>query len=231
MSEKLKILLIGPSKSGKSTLANFLAGTRETPTSVYYETTPLRILEFESSLEASNLTERKVLFFSGGGGEEKTKRIVVQLWDVGGAAKHQQCWPAIKENADGIIFVFNPEVKGAEKELGLWFKNFAVNQDELDAKGNFVRRVPDKQCLIFAHHSTDPDDREDSPSVKSLTMPKGMEGIEVLESSLDYRSDNFKEKFDKLVERVLLKRVDTEEEEMLQQQREAEGAKPQLKEK
>lgn len=45
MDDKLKILFVGPASSGKSTLVNFLSGFRETPTSRYYATNPLRIIE------------------------------------------------------------------------------------------------------------------------------------------------------------------------------------------
>lgn len=210
--EKVKILVVGPSKSGKTTVTNFLCGTRETPTSKYYETNPLRIVETEIELDTTSLSDRRVVF---SGGDAKTRRAVVQIWDLGGSSKHQAGWPAVADKADGIIFVFNPEVKNSEKELSLWHKTFAVNQSELDAAGNFAVRVPDKQCLVFAHHSTPP---ANAAGTGLPTMPKGLEKIKVLETSLDYHSDNFKAAFDKLVETIMVARMDAEEDEVLQRE-------------
>lgn len=211
-SEKVKILLLGPSKSGKTTIANFLSSNRDTPTNRYYETNPLRIVEVDQELEAAKISERRVVF---SGGDSRKKVVTVQLWDVGGSSKHQAGWPAIAREADAIIFVFNPAVKNSEKELALWHKKFAVSQDELDEKGNYALRVQDAQCLIFAHYSEEP--QRVGPS-NLPPMPKGMEKIRVLETSVDYHSDNYKEAFDKLVESVIVCRMNAEEEEVLRNQ-------------
>ncbi|KAG5470320.1 hypothetical protein LSCM4_03015 [Leishmania orientalis] len=210
--EKIKILVVGPLKSGKTTITNFLSGTRETPTSKYYETNPLRIVETEVELDSLRLSDRRVVF---SGGDAKTKRAVVQIWDLSGSSKHQAGWPAVANKADGIIFVFNPAVKNGEKELSLWHKTFAVNQSELDAHGNVAIRVQDKHCLVFAHHSTHPSNvaGEGLPP-----MPKGLEKIKVLETSLDYHSENFKAAFDKLVESIVVARMEAEEDEVLQRE-------------
>ncbi|CAJ1011461.1 putative Ras of Complex, Roc, domain of DAPkinase [Leishmania naiffi] len=210
--EKIKIIVVGPVKSGKTTITNFLSGTRETPMSKYYETNPLRIVETEIELDSMSLTDRRVVF---SGGDAKTKRVVVQIWDLSGNSKHQAGWPAVANKADGIIFVFNPAVKNGERELSLWHKTFAVNQSELDALGNFAIRVPDKHCLVFAHHSTFPSNvaGDGVPS-----MPKGLEKIKVLETSLDYHSDNFKAAFDKLIESIVVSRMEAEEDEILQRE-------------
>ncbi|KAK7195792.1 ADP-ribosylation factor family/Miro-like protein/50S ribosome-binding GTPase [Novymonas esmeraldas] len=207
--EKIKILVVGPTKSGKTTIANFLCGTRETPTSKYFETTPLRIGEMELELDSTNLSDRRVVF---SGGDAKTKRVVVQIWDLGGSSKHQAGWPAVAHKADGIIFVFNPAIKNGEKELSLWHKTFAVNQSELDAAGNFAVRVADGHCLVFAHHSTLP---TTAAGDGIPAMPKGLEKIRVLETSLDYHSDNFKAAFDKLIESIAVARMEAEENEVL----------------
>ncbi|KAG5496389.1 hypothetical protein JKF63_02691 [Porcisia hertigi] len=213
MAEAVKIIVVGPVKSGKTTITNFLSGTRETPTSKYYETNPLRIVETEIELDSMSLTDRRVVF---SGGDAKTKRIVVQIWDLSGNSKHQAGWPAVANKADGIIFVFNPGLKNGEKELSLWHKTFAVNQSELDSQGNFAIRVPDKHCLVFAHHSTLP---AHSPGEGMPPMPKGLEKIKVLETSLDYHSDNFKAAFDKLVESIVVTRMEAEEDEVLQREK------------
>lgn len=210
--EKVKIVLLGPSKCGKSTLANFLCGTRDVAASRYYETNPLRILETELELEAAKIGDKRVVF---SGGDSRKKTVTVQVWDLSGSSKHQAGWPAVARNADGIIFAFNPAVKNSEKELGLWYKKFAVMQDELDENGNYAMRVPESQCLVFAHYSEQPA-RVGPANLPPL--PKGMEKIRMLETSLDYHSDNFKEAFDKLIEQIIVARMEAEENAVLQSQ-------------
>ncbi|ORC87416.1 uncharacterized protein TM35_000222150 [Trypanosoma theileri] len=209
--EKVKILLLGPSRSGKSTLADFLAGMRDAPTKTYRETRPLRILELELGLDHLRPT---------GHHPPAARKAVVQLWDLSGSSKHQAGWPAVAANADGIIYVFNPEIRGAEKELVLWYKNFALDQDQLDEANNFVVRVPDKHSLIFSHHSSMPEVAVGDNAIPP--MPKQLRGIRAVETSLDYQSDNFKSAFDALVEQIVVSRVMAEEDELLQKEREAE---------
>ncbi|CCW60323.1 unnamed protein product [Phytomonas sp. EM1] len=214
--EVVKILLLGPPKSGKSTIANFLGMERDNPSNRYYETKPLRIIETYLDVESIKLDNRRVVF---AGSDSKTKRVRVQLWDLGGSPKNQPCWPAVADKADGIIFVFNPEIKNSSKELSLWYKNFALNLNEIDELGKSVHRVRDEHCLIFAHHSTNPQ-RDVGESVIPH-MPQGMEGIKTLETSLDYHSENFKYAFDKLLESIVVARMGAEEDELLRQERES----------
>lgn len=191
MSEdRVKILVVGPARSGKTCVANYLTGTRDTPTVDYKETSPLRILE--TVIEGINV---------GGGGRRQMGRgrnVAVEVWDVGGSPKFQNCWPAIRERADGIIFVINPEIRNQEKELELWHKSFAA-----------PRELPDKHCLIFCHHSTSPEIAVGANAIPQ--MPQSLAGIRPMETSLDFQSDNFKEAFEKLVETVLLSRREAEE--------------------
>lgn len=207
--EIVKILFVGPSKSGKSTLANFLCGLRDSPQSRYYETNPLRILETDLELQASKIGDRRVVF---AGGDARRKNIRIQVWDLSGSSKHQGGWPAVAREADGIVFVFNPAVRNSEKELSLWYKKFALKQDEVDEKGNYAVRVKDSHCVVFAHYSEPPL----RVGVSNLApLPKDLEKIPILETSLTYHSDNFTEAFGKLVEGIVVDRMNAEEEEVL----------------
>jgi hypothetical protein len=184
--ERLKILVLGPSKVGKSCVADFLSGTRDTPTMEYKETCPLRILE---------------CFFDGinlGGGRRvgRGTRAAVELWDCSGNTKFQGCWPAMKNKIDGIIFVFNPEVQGQERELEFWHKSFAGE-------------LSDDRFVVFAHHSTAPDRAIGASATPPLTGSLGR--LKAIETSLDFQSDDFKSAFEKLVERVLMARREVEE--------------------
>lgn len=198
--DKVKILIIGPSKSGKTCVANFVSGTRDTATVDYKETSPLRILE--TQVEGVR---------QGGGNKRQVgrgARVTVEVWDVGGSPKFQSCWPACYKNVDGIVFVMNPEVRNQEKELEMWHKAFAA-----------PAAVPDKHCLVFCHHSSPPEFAVGSNAVPP--MPKTLQNIRALETSLDFQSDNFKEAFDKLVEQIVQSRREAEEEAALRLQNDA----------
>lgn len=227
--QPVKVLLLGPSRSGKSTLADFLSNQRETPTSKYYETNPLRILETEVDLETLKIKKNTNVFASD---NTRVKRVRVQLWDLSGNAKYQPCWAASANKCEGIIFVFNPEIEKSERELLLWHKQFYFNQQETDEEGNIVRRVKDDCCLVFGHHSSVPRtiDATDTATVirTRVAALKGFERIKALETSLDYSSENFKDAFDKLVEAAMTHRAEKEEEEVLQRQREEED-RPQMR--
>ncbi|CAO4372142.1 unnamed protein product [Caenorhabditis nigoni] len=135
--QKGKILILGPQKAGKTTLSRFLAdyadehesakrGTKpkvdkekkmefefNTP---YMPTKGARIQEFESH-ELLDSDRGKII-----------KNIEIQLWDVSGDRKYEDCWPAIKEDADGVILVANPEEHNG-KDLQIWFTEFVEKEN------------------------------------------------------------------------------------------------------
>lgn len=101
MSAALKILIIGPSKSRKSQLANYLANVVD---SVSHPspgpTVSCRILE----------TERN--------------GVALELWDVSGDQSTEAGWPAIQKSADAVLMVYDPTIPGASKEVELWAQWF-----------------------------------------------------------------------------------------------------------
>eukprot|EP00040_Diaphanoeca_grandis_P026918 m.151830 g.151830 ORF g.151830 m.151830 type:complete len:184 (-) comp30783_c1_seq2:164-715(-) len=103
----LKIVMIGPSKVGKSVLANFFCDPVSEPVrGAYRPTKGCRILEFTQS--------------SG------KKSIPIELWDVSGSKEYEDCWPGVIRQASGLILVFNPDVEDQEKELIAWYKAFTA---------------------------------------------------------------------------------------------------------
>eukprot|EP00938_MAST-03A_sp_MAST-3A-sp1_P004390 g4390.t1 len=126
----MKILLVGPAHSGKSTIANFLAAdgkssTIGSPDTKYEPTVGVRILEFDQ----------------GGSSESKTSRTIsIELWDCSGRQEFEKCWPAIQDKADGVILVYNPDNRAHGAQLELWYEYF-VKKAGLKAS----------QVLVFAH--------------------------------------------------------------------------------
>lgn len=86
----MKLLLIGPSKAGKSVLASFLAGMLDstTPAAEPPPTVGVRILELTCVGQA------------------------IELWDVSGDQSYENTWPAVQQGADGVIMCYSPETPG-----------------------------------------------------------------------------------------------------------------------
>uniref|UniRef100_A0A1I7T0B7 GTP-binding protein n=1 Tax=Caenorhabditis tropicalis TaxID=1561998 RepID=A0A1I7T0B7_9PELO len=131
-----KILVLGPPKAGKTTFCRFLADFMEESLGLKRnEEERERKFEFEFSTtyiptKAARIQEFETLeFFSGA--EHAARRLQdseVHLWDVSGDRKYEDCWPAIKENAEGVILVANPEEhKG--KDLKLWYTEFVEKEN------------------------------------------------------------------------------------------------------
>ena len=77
---KVKILVLGPSKAGKTTIANILGDLQDGISSIYRPTSGCRIVDFERDPppSVSNLG-----------------KINVELWDVSGDFKYEKCWAPI----------------------------------------------------------------------------------------------------------------------------------------
>ncbi|CEG49728.1 rab-like protein 5-like [Plasmopara halstedii] len=101
----LKILIVGPTKAGKSTIANFLAeqSDRLGGQERYRPTIGVRILELEKG------------------------RANVELWDVSGDQSYEAGWPAVIKETDGVILVYDPESHVHESEAMLWYEWFMQN--------------------------------------------------------------------------------------------------------
>ena len=93
----LKILIIGPSKGGKSSVASFLSGSKDTLMSTSPgPTIGVRIFSFERN------------------------NTNIELWDVSGDQSYETSWPAVTKDADGALLIFNADVGGQAKEAELW---------------------------------------------------------------------------------------------------------------
>ncbi|XP_064620707.1 intraflagellar transport protein 22 homolog [Lineus longissimus] len=131
---KTKILMLGPCESGKTAISNFLSEASEQQGGLYHATCGVRIVEFES--QGLNVNGR-------------TMNGEVELWDVSGDRKFENCWPAIARDASGIIFVYNPDAPNHDKELDSWYTHFVKQQG-----------LRDSQCIVFKHQRPSAHDRE-----------------------------------------------------------------------
>lgn len=139
-AERVKIILVGPKDSGKTCMANFLSSLTAELTANSSPTIGVRIVEFERKLSKQKAIQRE-------------QKVLVELWDVSGDKNFQACWPAILKEAQGILFMFNPEARNSEKDIEFWYKSF-------------VTKIKDSCCLVFAHH------RDEESATKSTKLRK-----------------------------------------------------------
>ncbi|KAI3374847.1 hypothetical protein L3Q82_021378, partial [Scortum barcoo] len=111
--------------SGKTVLANFLSDTTENVGGEYTPTQGVRILESESQPE----------------GSDDHMACEIELWDCSGDFKFESCWPAIMEDSNGVVIIFNPDVPSQLKEIETWHSMFISSQG-----------LQENQCLLIAHH-------------------------------------------------------------------------------
>ena len=121
----LKIVVVGPSKCGKSSLVDLISlrdnlslpipsptQSQLTSKSKYVETKGCRIVEVENFETHSPLQHNNIKIFSS-----------IQFWDVGGTSIHHpdKHLPAIVQDADGIVFMYNPNSPAQCSEIQQWF--------------------------------------------------------------------------------------------------------------
>jgi Rab-like protein 5 len=108
MQGDLKVIVVGPSTSGKTEIADILSAASKGFQGNCKPTVALSVLEFTTMIAV--------------GGLQTT--ISVQLWDSSGDAKYQMGWPAIAKNADGVILVYNAHDKASSRALETYAKTF-----------------------------------------------------------------------------------------------------------
>ncbi|CAF4903732.1 unnamed protein product [Pieris macdunnoughi] len=123
--QKLKILMIGPSESGKSLLANFISEAVNFEDSEPRPTQGVRIVEFELPNLSIN---------------DKQCKVDIELWDCSGDHKFESCWPALRVGVNGVIFVCSSNSTNGPRELELLY-NYFVSQPKLSTK----------QCVVFCN--------------------------------------------------------------------------------
>eukprot|EP00670_Eutreptiella_braarudii_P001903 CAMPEP_0174301662 /NCGR_PEP_ID=MMETSP0809-20121228/59177_1 /TAXON_ID=73025 ORGANISM="Eutreptiella gymnastica-like, Strain CCMP1594" /NCGR_SAMPLE_ID=MMETSP0809 /ASSEMBLY_ACC=CAM_ASM_000658 /LENGTH=115 /DNA_ID=CAMNT_0015407445 /DNA_START=330 /DNA_END=677 /DNA_ORIENTATION=- len=106
------------------------------------------------------------------------------------------------KDANGVLFVFNPEVKNQDKELDNWHKSFAL-----------PTKVRDSCMIVFAHRQGS--QNKSTMPLQKPKMPKSFAKVKLCETSLEYGSDDFKVELDRLVENIVITRREAEENQIL----------------
>ncbi|TRY99316.1 hypothetical protein DNTS_004004, partial [Danionella cerebrum] len=180
---RVKIVLIGPSECGKTTLANFLSDTTESIGGDYNPTQGVRILEFDSQNVPSG---------------NKSSVCEVELWDCAGDFKMESCWPALMKDSNGVVIVFNPDVPNHVKEIETWHSAFISSQMLLES-----------QCLLIAHHK--PGRTDDNAHISLgmysstyiITMSQQLNKIPLIHSNLEEDPEDLRQGFNKYLATVV----------------------------
>lgn len=168
---KVKILFVGPNESGKTVLANFLSDTTDYVGQEYNPTVGVRILEFESQAE----------------GHGDTKTCEVELWDCSGDFKFESCWPALTNDTNGVVIIFNPDLPSHLKEIETWHSMFISSQGLLDS-----------QCLLMAHHKPGSGD-----DVGQLPLATHLNRLPLIQSNLEEEPEDVRVAFCRYLGNVL----------------------------
>ncbi|XP_076344376.1 intraflagellar transport protein 22 homolog [Tachypleus tridentatus] len=168
---KVKILAIGPCEGGKSLLCNFLAEATESSSGDYRPTQGVRILEFES--DPINI---------GG----KNVKAEVELWDCSGDQKYEVCWPALLKDANGIIFVYNPDMRNIQNEMDMWYSHFVQGQG-----------LKDSHCVVFCRQ------QPGRPRGHSSQLSSLFTRVSWVQSNIEDNAEFVRQEFTTFLQRLL----------------------------
>ena len=119
----MKLILCGPSKVGKTTIANSLSEFSHVVSPDYHPTRGVRILELEKTLTGESAKKLQAIKKSS------TPNLNLEIWDISGDKKFQNCWPAIKYGAHAIIIVVDAVSVRYESSLDEWLNTFCTDFD------------------------------------------------------------------------------------------------------
>eukprot|EP00744_Colponema_vietnamica_P010565 GILI01014920.1.p2 GENE.GILI01014920.1~~GILI01014920.1.p2 ORF type:complete len:203 (-),score=50.03 GILI01014920.1:1161-1727(-) len=182
---KLKLLVIGPCRSGKTTLSNLLAEFSETPSAEYQPTAGCRILEFDR--EVSRNSSRPL-----------EGKIGVELWDVSGDQKYEKCWPAIMKSAQAVVLVYNPGNPQQEAEIEQWYQMFPRSLN-----------IPNGNVIVFAHYPN-----PGSTRLGKARAPRVLQTLNYVETSME-NPDAIRSDFIRFLGQVMSAQLERQEKEEL----------------
>ncbi|KAI6236368.1 Rab-like protein 5 [Aphelenchoides besseyi] len=169
---RLKVLLLGPSRAGKTVISTYLSDTIETVPTQYRPTQGVRIIEFESyELMADDIRVEPD----------------VELWDCSGDRRFEQCWPAFRRYVDAVILVGNVAHHKGE-DLLPWYHEFV-----------FKGGLRHDQVLVLLHHT---DELTNDSDIAAFRLPSDMAGISCVTSNIDKEGEQLRHEFTKFLNAV-----------------------------
>jgi GTPase SAR1 family protein len=170
----LKVVVAGP-KSGKSTVVNYLSqsnsnnindiiyqnkiGKKDT---IYLPTIGCRIIECDSQSILISQEDDNDHF-------RDTYPPIIEFWDVSSNPDYEKCWPAIMEDCDALLLMYNPMDPTGSDEITMWFQELT----KLTTLSNTnKKRLDARRCLVLMHG-----EEEDVGIPSGWKRPHGMDGV------------------------------------------------------
>ena len=119
----LKIVIVGPQKVGKTTIANSLSEFSHTISPDYHPTVGVRILETEKTYTEEQVSSIQILK------KNKLNKVKIEIWDMSGDRRFESTWPSIKYGANGVIIVLDSVNEKYEGIIGEWMSYFCNEID------------------------------------------------------------------------------------------------------
>ena len=160
-----KIAVVGPSRSGKTRLANQMASTPFLSADIaghsYSETAAVRIQSFGVNVLAATRSAA-----SGASSQQLLPLgVECELWDVSGSSQYEQLWPAVCSDLSGVIVVYEAKNTVHQSELKAWLEWFTHEA-----------KLSTGQLLAFAHGGSG-----SAPKPLKVTVKEEVAGGEVRE--------------------------------------------------
>jgi Rab-like protein 5 len=109
------------------------------------------------------------------GGE--TTLIDIELWDCGGDKDYETCWPVFRQDAKGLILVYDPSLT-TDRTIDKWYKYFIKQNPSMN----------DTNCVLFALHK--PTNHKKTSEWKAPTSLQSVRCTHVEMSSDNYGTIN-----------------------------------------
>jgi len=107
MPEALKVAIIGPKEGGKTRFTNHVTAQGIPPTTLYDPTVGVRVVQHVQELEVP-------------------QPVPTEVWDCSGDHEYESCWPALLQDLNGIIVVFNPANQTQTSDARVWCEWFCL---------------------------------------------------------------------------------------------------------
>ena len=173
MEKKLKVQILGPTGAGKSCIANFLSEKIEPIPKSYNPTAGLRVLEFEKTVSHSRAPAGECW--------------LIQLWDLSGDPRYENCWTAVKHETNGVMIVHNGDIKIIEEDFLGWIKAFPHKMN-----------IAPNYCLGFAHHCSGNMSHIDNNATSFMKF-----GLHIYHSTVEEGASTILPYFDKFVQTLV----------------------------
>lgn len=118
----------------------------------------------------------------------RSEKTEIQLWDCSGDMKYEPCWPALSDETNGVVFVFNPRDGSHAKELNQWYTHF-VQQTGLR----------EECCMVVANKF---DNEYTSSSKGESKLSNLFDNMNVVGANFEEESEGFRNEFKKFVQKV-----------------------------